>query len=68
MPCEKKDYHETLARLEERFPGREAITISETATLLGRCSRTIRDDKTLPKVKVCRAYLVPLVPLARWLS
>lgn len=65
---ERETYREILTRLGERFPGREAITIAETAALLGRCSRTVRDDKTLPKVKVCRGYLVPLVSLARWLS
>lgn len=68
MSREKEDFRETLARLGERFPGREAITISETAALLGRCARTLRSDKTLPKVKVSREWLVPLVGLARWLS
>lgn len=68
MSREKEDFRENLSRLTERFPGREAITITETATLLGRCTRTLRSDKTLPKVKVSREYVVPLVGLARWLS
>lgn len=68
MPQEKENYREHLARLSERFPGRETITIPETAALLGRCTRTVREDKSLPKVRLNREYLVPLVGLARWLS
>lgn len=68
MPREKEDFRENLARLSERFPGREAITVSETAALLGRCTRTVLTDKTIPKVKISREYIVPIVGLARWLS
>lgn len=68
MPREKEDYRENLARLTERFPGRDTITITEAAALLGRCARTIRESKSIPKVKMEREYLIPLVGLARWLS
>lgn len=68
MAKEKENYHEHLARLSKRFPGREAITVPEAAALLGRCTRTVREDKTLPKVRLNREYLIPLVGFARWLS
>lgn len=68
MSREKEDFRENLARLTERFPGREAITISETATILGRCPRTVLAEKAIPKIKISREYIVPLVDLARWLS
>ena len=58
MPREKEDFREILARLTERFPDREAITVTETATLLGRCARTVRENKSIPKIKMEREYLV----------
>lgn len=68
MPREKEDFRENLARLTERFPGREAISIQEAAPILGRCVRTLVDDKKFPKIKIGSSWSVPLVGLARWLS
>lgn len=68
MSREKEDFRETLARLTERFPGREAITIPEVAPIVGRCVKILRYDKNLPKRKVGRSWVVPLVGLARYLS
>lgn len=68
MSREKDDFREILARLTKRFPGREAISIAEAAPLVGRCEKLLRYDKNLPKRKVGRTNVIPLVGLARYLS
>lgn len=68
MSREKEDFRENLARLTERFPGREAISIQEAAPVVGRCVKMLSYDKSFPKRKVGNRWSVPLVGLARWLS
>lgn len=65
---EKEDFRENLARLYERFPGREAITIPEAAPLFNAKPERLRNDKNFPKKKLLGRYVVPLVGLARWMS
>lgn len=65
---EKRDYRDNLARLYERFPGREALSIKETAALLGLDPRTVREVADLPRKRVGNLYIVPIVGLAKWLS
>ena len=68
MSREKEDFRENLARLTERFPGREMISLQEVAPILGRCVKTLRYDNQFPKRKIGSVWFVPLVGLARWLS
>lgn len=68
MSREKEDFRENLARLSERFPGRDVVTIQEAAPVVGRCVKLLIYDKNFPKVKVGNRWSVPLVGLARWLS
>lgn len=68
MPREKEDFREALARLTERFPGREAISIKEAAPLVNRCEKALRYAPDFPKRKIGNIWYVPLVGLARWLS
>lgn len=62
------DFRENLARLNERFPGRDSLRIPEVAQCTGFCEKTLRASKNLPRVKVNRTVTVPIVALARFLS
>lgn len=72
MPREKEGFRDQLQALIERFPGREMIDLKEAAELVGCCTRTLREDKSFPVIKIgnprghgpCR---VSLVALARWM-
>ena len=73
MSREKEGFREQLQALMDRFPGREVIDIKEAADVLGCCTRTLRDSKDFPIIKLgsprghgpCR---VSLVQLARFMS
>lgn len=72
MAREKEGFRDQLQALMERFPGREMIDLKEAAALIGCCTRTLREDKSFPVIKLgspkgngpCR---VSLVQLARWM-
>lgn len=74
MPLEKPGFREQLARLDEAYPGREAIKLAEAAAYLGLYRGTLLADKTFPAMKVggngkySGSYVVPKVALAHWLS
>lgn len=72
MPKEKEGVRDQLARLNERFPGRETIYIQEACEVVGLCRDTLLMDKTFPAKKPGNKkngrIVVPLVALARWLS
>lgn len=69
MPREKEGYREQLARLDEKFPGREVLTLAEAQALLGDVYRTtILGDETFPVKKLSGKWIVPMVALARWLA
>lgn len=65
---EKEYFRTELDRLSERFPGREAIALSEAAEVLGCCHKTLQRDSTFPKVKIRGKWVVPLVRLASYLA
>lgn len=74
MPREKEGFREQLARLDELYPGREAISIQEASALLGLYRRTLLEDESFPAKKIGAPrssrggkYVVPKVPLARWM-
>ncbi|MEA4947082.1 MAG: hypothetical protein VB058_05915 [Oscillospiraceae bacterium] len=68
MSCEKENFRDSLDRLSAKYPGREFITISESCELIGCHRETIMHDKNFPLRRVGRRCVVPLVPLARWMS
>lgn len=75
MPREKEGFREQLARLDEIFPGKEAIGICEVSKMLGVYRATLLHDKTFPARKIGETnkpmggkYIVPKVALARWMS
>ena len=65
---EKEHFRDELDRLSERFPGREAIALSEAAEVVGCCYKTLQRDKNFPKVKIRGKWVVPLVRLASYLA
>lgn len=67
MPREKEGFRDQLESLVQRFPGREAIGISDCVDILGFDRRVLLADRTFPARKIGGKYMVPLVALARWL-
>ena len=64
---EAEGYRVQLARLSERFPNKEALSIKECCELLSLHRTTICEDTTFPKKKVGGTYRVPMVKLAQWM-
>lgn len=67
MPREKENFREILARLQENYPGREALTGTEVADMMGCDIRTLA-TAGVPRVKMGRCWRYPMIPLARWLA
>lgn len=74
MAREKEGFREQLARLDELFPGREALSMDETCKLLKADRRSLLCDKTFPAKKIGQKgseyggrYMIPKVGLARWM-
>lgn len=68
MSREIEGYRDNLARLAERFPEREAISISEAAQIIGVDYRVLSADRSFPARKVGRRTIVPIAGLARWMA
>lgn len=66
---EPDGYREQLARLAERFPGKEVLTMQEACTIMGCQPRTILADRTFPAKRIGNKgkYYIPVVGLARWM-
>lgn len=72
MPIQTEQYRDQLDRLSARFPGREAISISEASSVLGVERRALLRNKTFPAKRPCGRsngkIVVPLVSLANWMT
>lgn len=76
MAIEREGYREQLAELKELFPGKIALTVQETAKVLGvdrrAVNKLIRDKKlgatNINTTKANRRYVVSLTVLARFLA
>lgn len=68
MSREKECFRDVLERLDTKFPGREAISLVEACKLLDVYRDTLLEDKTFPARKLSGKWIVPIVPLARWLA
>ena len=69
---EKQGYRETLAFLEERYPGRLTLTVKETADALGANIGTVYDAvkrkrNPLPSQRLAGKIVIPIPKLASWL-
>ena len=52
MARELPNFRETLARLDEAYPGRELLKHSEIAAFLGVSARTVRRRYSFPQGRV----------------
>lgn len=68
MAREKELFRDNLARLDEKFPGRELIPLLSVTKYLGLDRRTLMESKGFPARKVGRFIYVPKTSLASWLS
>lgn len=68
MPREREDFRDQLQALRERYEGQEVLTMEQSEKLLYVDRMALLNDKTFPVKKVGRRYIIPIVPLARWMS
>lgn len=61
MAREHPDFRETLARLDEAFPGRELLTREEVATFLGVNPRTVKRRYDFPAGRVTKTAIARAV-------
>ena len=61
MAREHPDFRETLARLDEAYPGRELLTREEVASFLGVNPRTVKRRYDFPKGRVTKTLVARAV-------
>ena len=61
MAREKPEYRETLARLDEAYPGRELLKHSEIAEFLGVTTRTVKNRYGFPQGRVAKTAVARAV-------
>ena len=47
---------------------REVLTLDQSSKLLGLDRAALLGDKDFPAKKVGKKYIIPIVPLARWMA
>ena len=67
MPRERECFREQLLALQQRVEGAEVSSMDQSCKLLGVDRMALLSDRDFPAKKVGRKYIVPLVPLARWM-
>lgn len=68
MPRERENFRDQLQSLRDRYEGQEVLTLEQSEKLLCVDRMALLNDKTFPVKKVGRRYIIPIVPLARWMS
>ena len=68
MPREREDFRDQLQALREQFAGQEVLMMDQSCKLLGLDRDALINDKSFPAKKVGKKYIIPIVPLARWMS
>nr|DAP44467.1 MAG TPA: excisionase [Caudoviricetes sp.] len=68
MPREHESFRDQLQSLREQFDGQEVLTMDQSCKLLGLDRDALVNDKAFPAKKVGKKYIIPIVPLARWMS
>ncbi len=68
MPREHESFRDQLQSLREQFDGQEVLTMDQSCKLLGLDRDALINDKAFPAKKVGKKYIIPIVPLARWMS
>ena len=54
--------------MREQFAGQEVLTLDQSSKLLGLDRAALLGDKDFPAKKVGKKYIIPIVPLARWMA
>ena len=67
MPRERESFRDQLAALQARYPEQEVLTMDQACTLLGLDRDALVHDRDFPAKRVGRRYIIPIVPLARWM-
>lgn len=67
MPRERESFRDQLQVLQTKFPGQEVLTMDQSCQLLGLDKDALIHDRDFPAKKVGRRYIIPMVPLARWM-
>ena len=57
-----------LRSLRARVAGQEVLTLDQSSKLLGLDRAALLGDKDFPAKKVGKKYIIPIVPLARWMA
>lgn len=61
-------FRDQLQSLREQFAGQEVLTLDQSSKLLGLDRAALLGDKDFPAKKVGKKYIIPIVPLARWMA
>lgn len=67
MARERESFRDQLQVLQAKFPGQEVLTMDQSCQLLGLDKDALIHDRDFPAKKVGRRYIIPMVPLARWM-
>lgn len=67
MARERESFRDQLAALQARFPEQEVLTMDQSCKLLGLDRDALLADRDFPRKKVGKRYIIPIVPLARWM-
>lgn len=67
MGRERESFRDQLQALQQRFEGQEVLTLAQSCELLGLDRDALLNDKDFPAKKVGKRYIIPIVPLARWM-
>ena len=65
---EREAFRDQLQSLREQFAGQEVLTLDQSSKLLGLDRAVLLGDKDFPAKKVGKKYIIPIVPLARWMA
>ena len=60
---EREAFRDQLQSLREQFAGQEVLTLDQSSKLLGLDRAALLGAK-----KVGKKYIIPIVPLARWMA
>lgn len=67
MSRERECFRDQLQVLQQKFEGQEVLTMDQSCQLLGLDRDALLHDKDFPAKKVGKRYIIPIVPLARWM-
>nr|DAV81172.1 MAG TPA: excisionase [Caudoviricetes sp.]DAZ48340.1 MAG TPA: excisionase [Caudoviricetes sp.] len=67
MARERESFRDQLQSLQAKFPEQEVLTKDQACKLLGLDWDALVHNAGFPAKKVGKRYIIPIVPLARWM-